>query len=55
VPEVVADNLRPITALGDTRYALIPVELRIEGDVAILRLLLESLARRHDSGGASRR
>ncbi|MEX2182094.1 MAG: hypothetical protein WD771_08630 [Gemmatimonadaceae bacterium] len=40
VPEVVADNLRPITALGDTRYALIPVELRVEGDLAILRLVL---------------
>jgi hypothetical protein len=40
VPEVVADNLRPITALGDTRYALIPVELRVEGDLTILRLIL---------------
>jgi len=40
VPEVVADNLRPITALGDTRYALIPVELRGEGELAILRVIL---------------
>lgn len=40
VPEIIADNLRPITALGDTRYALIPVELRGEGDLAILRIIL---------------
>jgi hypothetical protein len=37
---LVADNLRLVTALGDTRYALIPVELRIVGDGAILRLVL---------------
>ncbi len=37
---LVADNLRPITALGDTRHALIPVELRVEGEFAILRLVL---------------
>jgi hypothetical protein len=40
IPTVVADNLRPLTALGDTRYALIPVELRAEGGNAILRLVL---------------
>jgi len=37
---LVADNLRLVTALGDTRYALIPVELRIVGEAAILRLVL---------------
>jgi hypothetical protein len=37
---LVADNLRIVTALGDTRYALIPVDLRIVGDAAILRLVL---------------
>jgi hypothetical protein len=40
VPPVVADNLRPLTALGDTRYALIPVELRGQGSDAVLRLVL---------------
>ena len=40
LPALIADNLRPITALGDTRYALIPVELRIEGESAMLRLVL---------------
>lgn len=40
LPPVVADNLRSITALGDTRHALIPVELRGEGELAILRLVL---------------
>jgi hypothetical protein len=40
VPTVVADNMRPLTALGDTRYALIPVELRSEGEHAVLRLVL---------------
>lgn len=37
---VLADNLRPLTALGDTRFALIPVELRAEGDAVVLRLVL---------------
>ena len=37
---VVADNLRPLTALGDSRYALIPVELRAEGAAVVLRLVL---------------
>lgn len=40
LPILIADNLRPITALGDTRYALIPVELRIDGSSALLRLVL---------------
>jgi hypothetical protein len=40
LPALVADNLRLITALGDTRYALIPVELRAEGGTAVLRLVL---------------
>lgn len=40
VPTVVADNLRPLTALGDTRYALVPVELRAQGEQAVLRLVL---------------
>lgn len=37
---LVADNLRAISALGDTRHALIPVELRGEGDAVRLRLVL---------------
>lgn len=37
---LIAENLRPIAALGDTRYALIPVELRIDGESALLRLVL---------------
>lgn len=40
VPPIVADNLRPLIALGDTRYALIPVELRGVGDDAIMRVVL---------------
>lgn len=40
VSDVVADNLRPLTALGDSRYALIPVELRAEGAAVVLRLVL---------------
>ena len=40
LPALIADNLRPIAALGDTRYALIPVELRIDGGSALLRLVL---------------
>lgn len=40
VSSVVADNLRPLTALGDSRYALIPVELRAEGAAVVLRLVL---------------
>jgi hypothetical protein len=37
---LVADNLRSISALGDTRHTLIPVELRGEGDSARLRVVL---------------
>ncbi len=37
---LVADNLRSISALGDTRHALIPVELRGDGDMARLRVVL---------------
>ncbi len=40
IPAVVGDNLRPLAALGDTRYALIPVELRADGADAVLRLVL---------------
>lgn len=40
LPAMVADNLRLISALGDARYALIPVELRVEGPFAFLRLVL---------------
>ena len=37
---LVADNLRSISALGDTRHAVIPVELRGEGEMARLRVVL---------------
>lgn len=40
MPMVVADNLRPLSALGDTRLAMIPVELRGEGAFAVLRLVI---------------
>ncbi len=40
LPVVVADNLRPLTALGDTRYALIPVELKAVGDQVMLRIIV---------------
>jgi hypothetical protein len=40
LPPLVADNLRLVTALGDTRYALIPVELRVVGESAYMRLVL---------------
>lgn len=40
LPQLVADNLRVISALGDTRYALIPVELRGASGITILRLVL---------------
>lgn len=46
VPDLVADNLRTITALGDTRYALIPVELRGHGADAVLRLVIVDTRRR---------
>ncbi len=34
------DNLRTVTALGDARYALIPVELRVQGEQVVLRLVM---------------
>ncbi len=40
VPQLVADNLRTVTALGDTRYALIPVELRGSAELAVLRIII---------------
>lgn len=40
LPPLVADNLRTVSALGDTRYALIPVELRGQGGDAVLRLVI---------------
>lgn len=40
VSAVVADHLRSVSALADSRYALIPVELRGEGDMARLRMVL---------------
>lgn len=40
VPQIVADNMRPFTALGDARYALIPVELRADGANVVLRLVM---------------
>ena len=40
LPALIADNLRPIVAIGDARYALIPVELRVDGEAVILRLVL---------------
>ncbi len=40
LPGALADNLRSVTALGDARFALIPVELRAQGDAVVLRLIL---------------
>ncbi len=40
IPQLLADNLRTVTALGDTRFALIPVELRAQGDGVVLRLVM---------------
>lgn len=40
LPPLVADNLRVVSALGDTRYALIPVELRGSNGIATLRVVL---------------
>ena len=37
---LLADNLRSVSALGDTRHALIPVELRGDGEMARLRVVL---------------
>lgn len=52
LPAVVADNLRLISALGDARYALIPVELRVEGGLAFLRLVLTDTRTRKVVWGA---
>lgn len=46
LPPLLADNLRVVSALGDTRYALIPVELRGAGGFATLRLVLVDTRRR---------
>jgi hypothetical protein len=46
VPALVADNLRVVSALGDTRYALIPVELRGTSGLAVLRIVLVDTRRR---------
>jgi len=40
IPSPLADNLRFLTALGDTRHVLVPVELRVEGGVTRVRLVL---------------
>jgi hypothetical protein len=40
VSALVADNLRSVSALGDSRHALIPVELRGDGEMARLRVVL---------------
>lgn len=40
LPDLLADNLRSVTALGDARHVLIPVELRATGDAVVLRLVL---------------
>ena len=40
LPQLLADNLRTLTALGDARYALIPVELRVQGEGVVLRLVM---------------
>jgi len=40
IPQLLADNLRTVTALGDTRFALIPVELRAQGEGVVLRLVM---------------
>lgn len=52
LPAIVADNLRLISALGDARYALIPVELRVEGSLAFLRLVLADTRTRRIVWGA---
>ena len=40
LPGLLADNLRSVTALGDARHVLIPVELKAVGDAVVLRLVL---------------
>lgn len=46
MPPLLADNLRVVSALGDTRYAFIPVELRGVNDIATLRVVLVDTRRR---------
>lgn len=46
MPPLLADNLRVVSALGDTRYAFIPVELRGVNDTATLRVVLVDTRRR---------
>ncbi len=46
VSPLLGDNLRAVSALGDTRYALIPVELRGVSAVATLRVVLVDTRRR---------
>lgn len=46
LPTLVADNLRTVSALGDTRYAMIPVELRVLSRLATLRFVLVDTRRR---------
>ncbi|MEY4607789.1 MAG: hypothetical protein RL625_6 [Gemmatimonadota bacterium] len=40
LPSALADNLRFLTALGDMRQVLVPVELRVDGEVTVVRLVL---------------
>lgn len=40
IPSPLADNLRFLTALGDMRQVLVPVELRVDGEVTSVRLVL---------------
>lgn len=40
LPSALADNLRFLTALGDMRQVLVPVELRVEGEITTVRLVL---------------
>ncbi|MFN5153684.1 MAG: hypothetical protein ACK5ED_04830 [Gemmatimonadota bacterium] len=40
IPSPLADNLRFLTALGDMRQVLVPMELRVEGEVTLVRLVL---------------
>lgn len=46
LPALLGDNLRAVSALGDTRYALIPVELRGVSGLATLRVVLVDTRRR---------
>ena len=52
LPSLVGDNLRTVTALGDTRYALIPVQLQGAGADAVLRLVVGGSRRAGLCGGA---